>query len=215
MSMAPWEDPASRSRLAPWRGWSSSSPSPSPFMEDFDREVERFRREMRERWEREEETRRRWWSEKAVEPWRGGEPLRAIEPWRRGEPTDFLPLAAFSHPGPRDGMMTQDVVEKNGKKKLQIHFDVRNYRPDEIKVTLDADTLKVDAKHEETGDQGHVYREFHRQFTLPPHLKLDEMSSQLGQDGSLAVEVPYTRQDRAQPQAIPIEFVGQPRITNK
>ncbi len=77
--------------------------------------------------------------------------------------------------------------------KFQVEFDVRDYRPDELAIKTEGDTLVVMAKHEDAKDDGgssYVSRQFEQRFTLPSGVKVDRISSALNKDGRLVVTAP-------------------------
>lgn len=92
--------------------------------------------------------------------------------------------------GSRDGLMTRETVDDYGNKKLNMHFDVRQYRPEEIRIVADGKMVRVDAKHEEMTESGMIHKEFHRAFTVPRNVDMSKLKSTLDQGGVLTIEAP-------------------------
>ncbi|XP_014667530.1 PREDICTED: heat shock protein Hsp-16.48/Hsp-16.49-like [Priapulus caudatus] len=152
--------------------------SASTVMHDFDRDMQRFYDNMRRFQNDVNQTQR-----------------------RQASGMNMQPFA-------REGVMTRDVVEEGGQKKLQMHFDVRNYRPEEIKVQVDGNMLKVCASHEEKTENGEIFRQFSRQFTVPDNVNPEALKSMLTPEGVLNIEAPYMALEAPkEPTAIPIDFV--------
>jgi len=81
-------------------------------------------------------------------------------------------------------------VNQNDPKELKLTFDLNDYKPNELKVTVLDNVLKVEAKHEETSDGNHVSRHFVRSYVLPDEYKIHEVQSSLSKSGKLAVTIP-------------------------
>lgn len=127
-----------------------------------------------------------------------------------GPPPHFHDFTSEPGLGPRYGMMTGESTDDQGQKNFNMHFIVKTYKPEEIKVSVDGRTLMVDAKHEEVLDNGRIHKEFHRAFALPDNVDIEKMKSNLKQ-GMLSIQAPMTAPPAAEGQqqstAIPIEFV--------
>jgi len=84
------------------------------------------------------------------------------------------------------------VVEENGARKLKMEFDVREYKPEEIKVNLlDNRVLQVSANHEDKNEAGQARRRLLlRQYRLPKGVDVDHLSPSLSKDGVLTIEAP-------------------------
>lgn len=80
---------------------------------------------------------------------------------------------------------------KNEPDKLQLMFDVRDYKPEELVVKTHHHALTVEGKHEEKDKDGKhfVRREFKRQFMLPKEVDPQTVVSTLNA-GKLMVEAP-------------------------
>lgn len=163
--------------------------SPSEFFKDFEQDFQRMQNEMR-RFEKD------FVGSTFFDRWF---PRQSHGCRRFDEPTFF-----------DSGLAQHDVVEADGKKTLHLHFDTRNYKPEEIKVKAYGNTLKVHAKHEEKSDTGAIYREFSREYTLPEGINLNALKSVISGDGILKIEAPYVALEPPKETEIPIERESKP-----
>merc|ERR1712062_51367 len=81
---------------------------------------------------------------------------------------------------------------KEDESKLEVSLDTGQYRPDELKVSVNEGVLVVEGKHEEKAEDGSkmVSRMFSRKYTLPPSTKQEEVASNLSSDGVLVITAP-------------------------
>ncbi len=107
----------------------------------------------------------------------------------RDDTEKMFPSDFFAGTG-RQGMDDQVLKVKDSDGGFEVSLDTHEYRPDELKVTVENGVLKVDAKHEEKGDGKFVSRQFSRSFTLPKEVQADKVSSNLSSDGILMVSAP-------------------------
>ena len=82
------------------------------------------------------------------------------------------------------------VPNPDGSKQLQLQFNMRCFKPEELTVETVDNKLQVYAKHEEQSDNGVIFQEYRREFQLPESMDLQQMKSKLGPDGILTVEGP-------------------------
>lgn len=164
-------------------GWPRS---PSEFIKDFEQDFQRMQNEMR-RFERD------FVGSSFFDRW-------LPRPRHRADESSFFENELAQH----------DVVQADGKKTLQLHFDTRNFKPEEIKVKAYGNTLKVHAKHEEKSDTGAVYREFSREYTLPEGIDLNALKSVVSHGGILKIEAPYVTLEPPKETEIPIERESKP-----
>jgi len=84
------------------------------------------------------------------------------------------------------------VVDENGERKLKMEFDVKNFKPEEVKVKmLGNNVLQVCAEHEESNDEGATRRRlFVRQYRLPKGVDVEHLRPSLSKDGVLTIEAP-------------------------
>jgi len=80
----------------------------------------------------------------------------------------------------------------NNPDKLQLKFDVHEYRPEELVVKTNQHALIVEGNHEERDERGEHYsrRSFIRKFALPREVDPNTVVSHLSSDGKLLVEAP-------------------------
>ena len=92
-------------------------------------------------------------------------------------------------------MLNPVVIDQKGNRHLRLKFDVRNFKPEEVEVTLDSGkrSVIVEAKHEETDKNTNhsVKRHYWRSFYLPESMVDDvsklELKSTM-EKGTLSVE---------------------------
>jgi heat shock protein beta-1 len=83
------------------------------------------------------------------------------------------------------------MVDEQGNRHLSLKFDVRKFKPEEIKIrSFDENKLEVSAKHEVKSDNHQIYREFRRVCTLPEGVTLESLESHVHPDGILSIEAP-------------------------
>jgi len=86
---------------------------------------------------------------------------------------------------------SRDVeVNENDEKELTLKFDLKDYKPNELKVTVLDNVLKIEAKHEENTEGNHISKQFVRSYVLPAEYKAKEVQSSLSKSGKLTVVVP-------------------------
>ena len=86
----------------------------------------------------------------------------------------------------------QQIKIKNDEGGFDVSLDTSGYRPDEIKVGVENNTLTVEANHDEKAEDGskHVVRRFTRKYTLPTGCKPETVTSNLSADGVLMITAP-------------------------
>merc|ERR1712079_762885 len=82
------------------------------------------------------------------------------------------------------------VKEDDGK--MEVSLDTSQYRPDELKVSVDKGVVTVEGKHEEKAEDGSkmVSRMFSKKYTLPSDAKAEDVVSNLSSDGVLVITAP-------------------------
>ncbi|CAJ0589055.1 unnamed protein product [Cylicocyclus nassatus] len=85
-----------------------------------------------------------------------------------------------------------DNIDKvvNDDSKLSISLNVKQFKPEEMSVNLNGRTLKIEGKQEIKERNGYTTRMFVRQWRLPKEVSVEELKSNLTEDGHLAVEAP-------------------------
>merc|ERR1719510_2372626 len=100
----------------------------------------------------------------------------------------------FNEERSKDMLLKDEQISlKEDEKQFQISLDTSNFRPDEIKVTVDPQNiLTVEADHEEKAEDGskHVSRRFMRKYTLPRGCQAETVVSNLSSDGVLMITAP-------------------------
>lgn len=90
--------------------------------------------------------------------------------------------------------------------KLQVEFNVKDYKPEELSLKTEGDVLVVLGKQEvKEGGQTFVSKQFEQRFSLPSGAKPENISSALSKDGVLtvtAVRDPPAIKGRSKPAAI-------------
>merc|ERR1711963_1227782 len=90
---------------------------------------------------------------------------------------------------------SRDVeVNENDEKELTLKFDLKDYKPNELKVTVLDNVLKIEAKHEENTEGNHISKQFLRSYVLPAEYKAKDVQSSLSKSGKLTVVVPRKNQ---------------------
>ena len=77
-----------------------------------------------------------------------------------------------------------------------VNTNWKNYifQPNELKVTVLDNVLKIEAKHEENTEGNHVSKQFVRSYVLPAEYKAKLVQSSLSKSGKLTVVVPKQNQ---------------------
>jgi len=78
---------------------------------------------------------------------------------------------------------------------FEVDLDVQGYKPQDLKICLQDNTLTISGSHEEKNEDGTHYesRHFTRTFTLPENAEKDKMKASISKDGlieCLHVEAP-------------------------
>ncbi|KAM3722316.1 Small heat shock protein [Dirofilaria immitis] len=74
------------------------------------------------------------------------------------------------------------------KENFGIQLDVSHFRPEELTVKMQDETLYVEGHHEERNDQhGSVERHFIRKYTIPETVLQNSLESQLSDQGILRI----------------------------
>lgn len=81
---------------------------------------------------------------------------------------------------------------KEDATRMEVSLDTAQYRPDELKVTVEEGVVCVEGRHEEKAEDGTkmVSRSFSRKYTLPQGAKGQDVVSNLSSDGVLVITVP-------------------------
>jgi HSP20 family molecular chaperone IbpA len=71
-----------------------------------------------------------------------------------------------------------------------LRFNCSKFKPNEITVQTQDNTLKVHARHAHEEDGRKFYQEFFRECTLPENVDPKKLQSSLTNDGVLQIEAP-------------------------
>ncbi|CAF1237471.1 unnamed protein product [Rotaria sordida] len=74
---------------------------------------------------------------------------------------------------------------------------MKNYRPEEIKVSVKNNELIVQGEHQYKDNNRSERSFFFKSTTLPPGTQVDHLQSRLTDDGQLKIEAPYIEQKEA------------------
>lgn len=90
------------------------------------------------------------------------------------------------------------IVDKdNNQKQLEMTLSMKDYKPDEIKVSVKNNELIVQGEHRHK-DQNRSERSFfYKATTLPPGTQVDHLESHMTDDGHLQIHAPYVEQKQA------------------
>jgi len=84
-----------------------------------------------------------------------------------------------------------------GQKQLKMSLGVKNYRPEQIKVSVKNNELIVQAEHQ-YNDNNRSERSFlTKSITLPPGTQVEQVRSFLNTDGQLEIEAPFIEPNQA------------------
>merc|ERR1712198_67180 len=76
--------------------------------------------------------------------------------------------------------------------KMEVRIDASEYKPEELKVSVQSGRLLVEEKHEDRKEDGSAYvkKSFSRSYTLPKEAQADQMVSNLSSQGVLVITTP-------------------------
>ena len=84
------------------------------------------------------------------------------------------------------------IVDKgNNKKQLEMTLGMKNYQPQEIKVSVKDNQLIVKGEHRYKDENRSERSFFFKSTTLPPGTQLDHLHSHLTDNGQLKIEAPF------------------------
>jgi len=106
---------------------------------------------------------------------------------------------------------SQIKTKEDGTKQLQLDFDIKDFKPEEVVIKLDRldNSLSVCAHHESLQDGHHVTRRFSKLLRLPAEIESEALTSSL-QDGVLSIKAPLAEKQKNNSRIvdIPIEKIG-------
>ncbi len=90
------------------------------------------------------------------------------------------------------------VDQGNNQKQLEMTIGMKNYRPQEIKVSVKNNELIVQGEHQHKDENRSERAFFFKSTVLPPGTQVDQLRSYLDDDGQLKIEAPYIEQKPSQ-----------------
>jgi HSP20 family molecular chaperone IbpA len=91
------------------------------------------------------------------------------------------------------------IVDKgNNQKQLEMSVGMKNFRPQEIKVSVKNNELIVQGEHQHKDANRSERSFFYKSTILPPGTQVDNLQSFLTDDGQLKIEAPYVEQKPGQ-----------------
>ncbi|CAF4398312.1 unnamed protein product [Rotaria sp. Silwood2] len=87
------------------------------------------------------------------------------------------------------------IVDKgDNKKQLELTLGMKDYKPQEIKVSVKNNELIVQGEHRHKDANRSERSFFFKSTTLPPGTQVDHLESHLTEDGQLKIEAPFIEQ---------------------
>ena len=111
---------------------------------------------------------------------------------KRGSGNDIVASSrdsnVYAHDGDDKGLPHPKV--KYDEDKFQITLDCQHYRPEELDVKVEGNTIIIAAKQEIKEQGGTRTKLFEQKFTLPAGVKAEKVTSNYGKDGTLSITAP-------------------------
>jgi HSP20 family molecular chaperone IbpA len=87
------------------------------------------------------------------------------------------------------------IVDKgNNQKQLEMTVGMKNYRPEEIKVSVKNNELIIQGEHQHKDANRSERLFFFKSAMLPPGTQVDQLQSHVTDDGQLKIEAPFIEQ---------------------
>ena len=114
-----------------------------------------------------------------------------------------------------DTLFTGNNVSEviNDKTKFAVSLDVSQFKPEELKVKIEGQTVTIEGNQELHGADGFAQRSFIRKWTLPEDVDVSSVQSSLTEKGHLSIEAPKKGQPSAR--SIPIMPAASPACPEK
>ncbi|KAH8295756.1 hypothetical protein KR018_007186 [Drosophila ironensis] len=116
------------------------------------------------------------------------------------------------------GSSPDGAISKVGKDGFQVCMDVSHFKPSELVVKVQDNSILVEGKHEEREDNhGYITRHFVRRYALPEGYEAEKVASTLSSDGVLTVSVPkpLAIEDKSKERVVQIQQVGPAHLNVK
>merc|ERR1712045_1071832 len=110
----------------------------------------------------------------------------------------MIPSRSQIHQSPFKGfksMFNEEEAKVNeDESKMEVRINASEYKPEELKVSVQSGTLLVEGKHEEKKEDGSAYvmKSFSKSYTLPKEAQADQMFSNLSSEGVLVITTPMS-----------------------
>jgi len=83
------------------------------------------------------------------------------------------------------------IIDKgNNQKQLEMSVEMKNFQPQEIKVSVENNQLIVQGEHQYNDANRSERSSFFKSTTLTPGTQVDQLKSHLASDGQLKIEAP-------------------------
>jgi HSP20 family molecular chaperone IbpA len=97
--------------------------------------------------------------------------------------------------GGSDSDIQPRIVDKgNNQKQLEMTVGMKNYRPEEIKLSVKNNELIIQGEHRHKDANRSERLFFFKSAMLPPGTQVDELRSHVTDDGQLKIEAPFIEQ---------------------
>lgn len=107
---------------------------------------------------------------------------------------------------PRTNLNVTERKTTADKNAFEVCIDVQHFKPEEISVKVEKNSILVTAKHEEKQDeQGFISRQFTRRYDLPSGCKSENVQSSLSSDGILSITCAAPAVESAEGREVPIK----------
>ena len=90
------------------------------------------------------------------------------------------------------------VDQGNNQKRLEMTVGMKDFRPQEIKVSVKNNELIIQGEHVRKDDSGSARSFFYRSAMLPPGTQVDQLQSHIDDNGQLKIEAPFIEQKEGQ-----------------
>jgi HSP20 family molecular chaperone IbpA len=97
-------------------------------------------------------------------------------------------------------------LKYNDKGDLSVRCHIAGFKPEELTVNVDGQTLTITGKHNETKENESVERHFRRVVCLPNDFDQSQIKCELDDKGEMCICVPRREQLNAPKQKVPIEM---------
>jgi HSP20 family molecular chaperone IbpA len=105
-------------------------------------------------------------------------------------------------------LINNNNVSSSNSQPVVYKFNMSEFRPEDIAITVTDTTLKIHALREETDLRGNgkTYREFKREIGLPQGADVKKLKNSLQSDGTLTIEIPVQDNNNLRPPLSPTGF---------